>query len=259
MTSYTGRHAELYDIFYSDKPYQQEANFIHKQLKTHSESPVHRIMEFACGTGTHAMLLEKYGYEIEAMDSSPDMLAIARSKASVNNSKVKFCDGDMRNLDSDGIKYDAVLCLFDSIGYVRDNDSIMKVLHGVREILSPGGLFIFEFWHAPAMLLNYEPVRVKEFFRDDRRVVRISRTTLDYRCQLAEVNYTIYEFDEASGYYRFEERQVNRFFQTQEMMLFLNQAGFIPLKWMAGYSDSEDIDENTWHVVAIAKRYLENP
>jgi hypothetical protein len=28
----------------------------------------------------------------------------------------------------------------------------------------------------------------------------------------------------------------------------------MPVKWFAGFSDDENIDEETWHVVAVARR-----
>ena len=48
MISYLGRHAELYDIFYADKPYALEAAFVHQCLQSYSQEPVHRLLELAC-------------------------------------------------------------------------------------------------------------------------------------------------------------------------------------------------------------------
>ncbi|HLA82641.1 MAG TPA: methyltransferase domain-containing protein, partial [Thermoleophilia bacterium] len=79
MTSYAGRHAELYDVFYSDKPYAAEAAFVHECFGRYAGFPVRRLLELACGTGRHAIELAKMGYELVATDNSPDMLASARS------------------------------------------------------------------------------------------------------------------------------------------------------------------------------------
>jgi len=60
-------------------------------------------------------------------------------------------------LNIPGPKFDAAICLFDSIGYTRDDPSLLQTLRGVHEHLIPGGLFIVEFWHAEAMLQHYDP------------------------------------------------------------------------------------------------------
>ena len=33
MTSYSGRHAVLYDVFYADKPYAAEADFVKSRFE----------------------------------------------------------------------------------------------------------------------------------------------------------------------------------------------------------------------------------
>ena len=96
--SYIGRHAELYDLFYAEKPYEDETAFIHNCLQIYGDG-IKTVLELACGTGTHALMLEKYGYEITASDYSPDMLAQAQKKGDASHSGVKFCLQDMRNLE----------------------------------------------------------------------------------------------------------------------------------------------------------------
>jgi len=85
MSSYVGRHAELYDIFYADKPYGKEAAFVHQCLQHYSLGTTHRVLELACGTGSHALALEQKGYKILATDYSTDMLACARRKGANRN------------------------------------------------------------------------------------------------------------------------------------------------------------------------------
>src|SRR3990172_5735803 len=155
MTSYSGRHAELYDLFYSEKAYDAEAAFVHHCLGQYAGFPVHRLLELACGTGRHAIELAKMGYELVATDNSPDMLASARSATQGRSLPVHFETQDMRSLHLGSQQFDAAICLFDSIGYVETNDAVALVFEGVRRHLREGGLFLFEFWHAPAMLTSY--------------------------------------------------------------------------------------------------------
>ena len=193
MSSYVGRHAELYDLFYSDKPYEKEASFVDQCIKRYSNQPSRRLLELACGTGSHAFALERLGYEIVASDYSEDMLNCARRKADRISSSVDFQWQDMRKLNIPGEKFDAILCLFDSIGYVATNEALIEVLRSVHKHLRSGGLFIFEFWHAAAMLRSYEPLRIRRWQTSEGEIFRISETSLEYAKQLAKVDYTILE------------------------------------------------------------------
>lgn len=257
MTSYIGRHAELYDIFYADKQYEEEAAFVHQCLQQYSVVDTHRLLELACGTGTHALVLEKLGYELVATDHSEDMLACAQRKAEQVSSGIQFRLQDMRALNLPDPPFDAAVCLFDSIGYVVTNDALKQVLQGVYHHLRSDGLFVFEFWHAGAMLRNYEPVRTRRWSTPEGELLRISETELQCDQQLSNVTYSIYELHNDGTYRSFKETQVNRYFLVQEMAYFLSTCGFTPLKWFAGFTAAENITEDTWHVVAVAQKRKE--
>lgn len=253
QSSYIGRHAELYDLFYADKPYAQEAYFVHECTLSFGSGKRNRVLELACGTGNHAFELEKLGYHVMAVDYSADMLLQARSKAQACNSSVDFRQQDMRVLDIPERPFDLVVCLFDSIGYVATNENLLKVLHGVRTHLHPTGLFIFEFWHAPAMIRHYEPVRVKRWQLNDREVLRVSSTELDIEKQLAKVSYDVYEMYTDGTYSAFSEIQTNRYFLLQEMAVLLSESGLQLLKAFSGFCTNRAITDETWHIVAIAQ------
>ena len=53
--SYKGRHAELYDLFYEEKPYAEEAAFVADCLRQFGHATPRRLLELACGTGRHAI------------------------------------------------------------------------------------------------------------------------------------------------------------------------------------------------------------
>ena len=254
MSSYLGRHAELYDTIYGDKPYAEEARFVHECLQRFGEGESKRLLELACGTGSHALELEKLGYEVTATDYSADMLARARAKSQQAGSNVRFDQQDMTNLNVADAPFDAVVCLFDSIGYVQTNDNLEQVMRGVSRHLRSGGLFVFEFWHAAAMLTGYDPVRVRRWQTVDGELMRVSETELDYGKQLSHVTYSIFELRNDGHYEVLSETQTNRYFLLQEMAGWLKHGGFEPLKWFAGFTGDEEISKDTWHVVAVARK-----
>jgi SAM-dependent methyltransferase len=218
-----------------------------------------RVLELACGTGAHALALEKLGYEILATDDSEEMLARARRKAEVASSRVEFRRQNMTELaeaglDEAGGPFDAVVCMFDSIGYAVTNEALGRVLAGVRAHLRPRGLFVFEFWHGAAMLRSYESVRVRRWAQAWGELLRISETTLEHERQLAHVSYTIYELRRDGTYDASKQTMTCRYFLVQEMAALVSAAGLGPVKWLAGFSEQEPITEETWHVLAVARR-----
>jgi len=253
MSSYRGRHALYYDIFYGDKPYAEEAAFVDRCLQQYNTGVMRRVLELACGTGSHALALEKLGYDIVATDYSEDMLTCAKRKAAEAASSIDFRWQDMRALDIATRPFDAVICLFDSIGYVETNEELFKVFEGVRRHLRPGGLFVFEFWHAAAMLRCYDPVRVRRWSTSEGELLRISETELQHHKQLAKVTYTIYELRSDGTYTSLKEIQTNRYFFVQEMAGLLCFYGFVPIKWFAGFTSDENITEKTWHILAVIR------
>lgn len=254
MTSYSGRHAQYYDIFYQGKGYAEEAAFINESLSRYGISEGSRILELACGTGNHAFELEKLGYELLATDYSEDVLRQAKRKAKSTKSKVEFRLADMRELALDEVPFDAAICLFDSIGYAQSDEAVGVVLQNVHRHLRPEGIFIFEVWHSLAMLNHYDPLRVRRWPIPGGELLRISTTTLDEAQNLAEVNYDIFELRDDQSYARLQETQVNRFFSVEEMAALLLENQFQALAWLNGYTWDENIDDKCWHILAIARR-----
>jgi len=248
--SYAGRYAELYDLFYAEKDYASEAAFVHRRIQEHSGGTAHRVLELACGTGKHAAELSKLGYEVVATDRSDAMLVEAKRRAPT----VEFSCQDLRTLDLPGLPFDAAVCLFDSIGYVTTNEELDLALRGVHHHLKTGGVWVFEFWHAAAMLRNYDPIRVRRWQVPGGEVLRISETKLDHVRQVGEVSYTVHELRSDGTYVTFREAHANRYFLIQEMAHLLASAGFEPEKWFAGFTLNERVEHDTWHVTAIARR-----
>lgn len=252
MSSYKGRHAEFYDIFYSLKPYAEEAQFVCECLEQYGLSCSGlRVLELACGTGNHALQLVRLGCHVTATDLAPGMLSIAKSKAKAQGLALAFLEQDMRFLTTPEAPFDAVLCLFDSIGYVQTDEALDQVFSGVRSSLRTGGIFLFEFWHAPAMLKGYDPVRVRRFPTKDGTILRISETALLHEKALARVSYDIYDLRNDLTYDHVSETQTNRYFTIGEMEKWALAEKFRPLTFYAGFNRKLPISNDTWHVVAV--------
>lgn len=136
--------ADIYDEVMSDVDYETWADYIDEIIITHNPG-AQRLLELGCGTGTIALSLEELDcYEITATDGSENMIRVAREKGALVNSEIHFEVMDFNNIQTVK-KYDVVYLIFDSINYLLKEEEILKLHKDVKEILSPGGIFIYDF------------------------------------------------------------------------------------------------------------------
>jgi SAM-dependent methyltransferase len=250
INSFTGLHAQLYDTIYAGKPYADEARFVVERLERTLGRTPETLLDVACGTGRHAAEFAAMGIDVTGVDLNDELLAHARERVP----GAHFVAQDMTELDLGGARFDAVTCLFDSIGYPQADDLIVAALAGARRHLEADGAFAFEFLHAPAMLAHSAPVRVRRWaLPDESELLRVSETELDRDRSLMHVAYDLVELRADGTYSRWSERQSNRFFTTEEIHALAGQAGLEVVESVAAYDDGLEIGPDTFHVLAVAR------
>ena len=143
--------ARYYDLIYSWKDYQKEANKIKSLIKKHKKSDGHDLLEVACGTGGHIYYL-KNSFSILATDANKAMLSMAQK----NIPDVTFKQADMIKLNL-GKKFDVILCLFSSIGYVKTYANLTKTIQNFTKHLKVGGVVIIEPWFTETVYITGLP------------------------------------------------------------------------------------------------------
>lgn len=88
-------------------------------------------IDAACGTGRHTEWLVEQGHDVLGVDSSPDMLGIARAKVP----GARFAEGDLHELPADDESADLVLVTL-ALCHVRDLGPVFAEL---ARVLRPGG------------------------------------------------------------------------------------------------------------------------
>lgn len=137
------RSAHLYDLVYAFKDYEAEARdlvaLIHERNST-----AHSLLDVACGTGEHLKILRPTFDVVEGVDAERTMLEIARAKLP----DVVFTLADMRTFDL-GRAFDAVTCLFSSVGYMPGTDDLNAAIARMAAHLAPGGVLVVDGWIRP--------------------------------------------------------------------------------------------------------------
>ena len=137
------KSAAYYDAIYSFKNYQKEAEKVHQIIQQHKKSTGNALLDVACGTGSHLSFLKEF-YTVEGLDLNPDMLNIARER----HPDLAFHQADMIEFDLER-KFDAIICLFSSIGFVKTRSLLDEAIQNMAHHLQPGGVLIVEPWFSP--------------------------------------------------------------------------------------------------------------
>ncbi|MCJ7649889.1 MAG: class I SAM-dependent methyltransferase [Candidatus Lokiarchaeota archaeon] len=132
--------AEIYDLIYEFLDYEKTAKKIKKLILKIKKTKENTLLDMACGTGKHLSYLKK-DFKCTGVDISDQMLDVARK----NYTDIRFIQADMMELDLKE-KFDAITCLFSSIGYVKTYKNLKKTIHNFANHLKQGGVIIIEPW-----------------------------------------------------------------------------------------------------------------
>lgn len=221
--------AELYDAIYGTfKDYAAESEKLASLIRaTHPNA--RSILDVACGTGEHARILtERFGFEVDGVDLDAGLLEVARRKIPGST----FAEADMAEFHLER-RYDVVMCLFSSIGYLKTLPRVVSALKRFREHLAPDGVILVEPWFPPGFLQDgYSATNAAEFAGG--RVERTSKTKITERLSILMFDYRIERGSEIS---RASEVHELGLFTPDEMLACFKQAGLISTFDPVGLTD----------------------
>ncbi|GAA2804643.1 class I SAM-dependent DNA methyltransferase [Crossiella cryophila] len=169
---YGAAYAEIYDLIYAsrDKDYAGESAELAALVRARKPDAA-SLLDVACGTGGHLAHLKQEFGTVAGLEQSEHM--IARANRAMPD--IPVYQGDMRDFHVERT-FDAVVCMFSSIGYVGSTAALDSTLKSFAHHLNPGGVIIIEPWYFPdGFLPGYianDLVRTP-----DRVTVRVSHST----------------------------------------------------------------------------------
>ena len=204
------KSAKYYNAIYASmgKDHATEARKIHQLIQEHKRTSENTLLEVACGTGLHASILRE-DYQVEGLDLDAGLLEIA----SQNYPDIPFHQGDMTKFDL-GKQFDAVTCLFSSIGYVKTKERLAQAVQNMTRHLLPGGVLIVEPWFTPE---QWKPGRVSALFVDqpNLKISRMNISEVDGHLSFFVFHYTI---GTPQGVEHFTERHELGLFTHEEYL-----------------------------------------
>ncbi|MBE8516240.1 class I SAM-dependent methyltransferase [Amycolatopsis sp. H6(2020)] len=163
--------ADLYEAIYRGrgKDYARESEIVVDLIRERVPT-ARRLLDVACGTGSHLRYFAGEFAETAGVDLTEEMLELARAVLP----GVPLWQGDMRGFDL-GRTFDAITCMFSAVGYLADPGELNATLETFARHLEPGGVVVVEPWWTPQKFLpGYVQGDVVSV--DGRTISRVSHT-----------------------------------------------------------------------------------
>ncbi|MFW9919694.1 MAG: class I SAM-dependent DNA methyltransferase [Candidatus Thorarchaeota archaeon] len=243
-----GKFAEWYDIMYNWYDHSADCDYLEAILQRYSTKKAVTLLDIGCGTGTHALELEKRGYKVSGIDISEGQIARAKEK-SIQSPTIEYHVADMRQFKLEQ-KFDASVSFFGSMGYVTGEGEIERALECIHSHLHDGGLFVFEFWNARGVIPNNSSWLKAE--KDDIRVIRLSKSEFNPETNIITIDFDAYVLSKTSVIDAFTETHTLRVYTPREMKHILEGCGFA----LVGIFDNLTFnisDKDPFRLTAIAR------
>ena len=208
------RSARYYDAIYSFKDYAAEAAAVSARIRAHRPDAA-TLLDVACGTGAHLVHFARE-YRVEGIDLSEEQLAVARTRLP----GAELHQGDMTTFDL-GKTFDAVTCMFSSIGYVGTLEGLDAAVGRMAAHLAPGGVLVVEPWLQPDA---FEDGHLSTLFVDepDIAVARMSISHKEGRRSWFDMEHLV---GSAHGVDHFVEHHELGLFTVEEHLAGFERAG----------------------------------
>ncbi len=200
------------------------------------------ILDIACGSGRHSILLAKRGYKVTGVDLSKRLLIEANLAAQRENLNIEFIEADIRNFNSDK-KFDLVLNLFTSFGYFETDEENFLLFQKAYALLNSGSYFVFDYFNKTYLINNLVPYSEES---DGNYSILQERKIVDDRV-IKRINIR----KNGSSKIYFESVKL---YDSKLLICKLKQIGFEIVKLFGDFSGKDYEENSSPRFIAICKK-----
>jgi SAM-dependent methyltransferase len=191
------------------------------------------LLELGCGTGVITAALgsrmAQYnngfaGLRLTGLDESAEMLRIARARSE----PIEWVLGDFRAPPVSG-KYDLVICCFNVLQMLLNEDDVGSALRGARHLLAPGGRFAFDIYQPNLAYLRVPQTnRLVRSVTDDRgRIIELRENAYyDSKTRVLDLDWRLVERGGAGSLLGTLHNRMRQYFPA-EIEGFVTGAGLV--------------------------------
>ncbi len=248
---YQRNYAKHYDLFNKSKDYEFEAKFLKDiMIRFDKSTDGLKILNLGCGTGMHDRKLIDLGFQVTGVDQSAEMIEIAKQKVP----EAKYIVGDMSEFDLNE-KFDVVICMFSSLGYLTEQDQINSFFESVANHLVDEGLLILDAWNGLGIVKDPPTIRRRIFEEGDLKIVRTSYPNLDVQNFVNNVRFEIKVYENDKLIDEYEEHHKVRFFLPLEIKQYMGDVGINMLHEAPSYNLDEPLTDENWNMILIGSYF----
>jgi len=245
-------YARYYNLLYADKDYGAEVEYVEAVLRGHTTLPLRRIIDIGSGTGNHDIPLARKGYAVDGIDRSAEMVNVASGRVE-QGLTATFHEGDAGSFAVEP-GADAAISLFHVMSYLTATDALLAAFRNAHRHLAPGGLFFFDFWYGPAVLIQRPAQRMKRMADDAIDVYRYATPVLRTEENIVEVHYEVLIVDKATGQAKqLSEVHPMRYYFLPELTHLLGDAGFEVVTTLDWLSMDRRPTAESWNACIVAR------
>lgn len=240
--------ARYYDSLTHNVEYARRADYLCALLEQLGHSPG-LALDLACGTGSLTVELAKRGWDVYGIDGSMAMLSVARQKAADNGLDLLFLCQKMQKIDLYGT-VGTVVCALDSINHLTLESDVQAAFNRVSLFMDPDGYFIFDI----NTVYKHKYVLANQvFLYDTEDVYCIWQNHYEEKRNRVRIDLDFFG-REGNIYHRNEEHFYERAYETAQLRVMLEKAGFGEIRMFEDLTFAEP--KKTTERIVVAARKL---
>lgn len=213
-----------------------------------------RILDAACGSGRHAFILAKKGYNVTGADISKFLINTARKTLNQKFSKIKnrinFIITDLRELNYKK-EFNLALNLFSSFGYFESDKENEKIIRNISRALVKEGVFVLDFLNKYFVENNLADLDVKKV----KDKVLIQNRKLLRNLVIKDIYIIEYNKSKSKPVIR-RHNEMIKLYSLEDFKLLFERNGLAIVKTFGGYDGSKYNRYKSSRLIIFAKKIV---
>lgn len=198
-------------------------------------------LDTTCGIGTQGLPLATLGFQVTACDISSKSIERARLEAEQRHLHVECRVLDIRDLSASDLNgFDAVYSYGNSLPHLLTDDDLDRALHGMHQVLIPGGLVVIAV-RDYAALIAAAPTGTPGVWVDDHRGPRVYGQAWEWSGDRDRLTIHVFLLRQHDGRWETTMRSTTyRTLTRDELSEALRRNGFVDIEW----HNPDEVDPN---------------
>jgi len=203
-------------------------------------------LDLCCGTGRHAIIMRKRGWNTVGMDLSKNLLAITKLRMKEAEVKFPLVRADMRYFPFKDEVFNSIINMFTSFGYLPSENEDLKSLLEVNRTLKNNGKFLLDLANRDHIVKNFRERDWAEF----EPFYLLEKRSLDHKNSKLTSHWTIVQ--KGSGKIKSIRHEV-RLYTLAQIEQLLAEAGLSVKEVYGGY-EKQEFNLDTSRMIVLAQK-----